>query len=65
MKQRNREPVRLGIDIQVDSIAMQKLWTFVDLAKGEVSAIGTVETIKNESTGQICILRVTDFHLMQ
>ena len=64
MKQRNREPARLGIDIQVDSIAMQKLWTFVDLAKGELSAIGTVDTIKDESTGQITVLRVTDFHLL-
>lgn len=58
MKQ--RESVRLGITIQVDTIAMQKLWTWVDIAKGEVSALGIVETIAADDT----TLRITDFILL-
>ncbi len=60
MKQ--REPVQLGIKIQVDAIAMQKLWTWVAMAKGEVSAIGTVNVIEED---EVTILRVTDFHLLK
>ncbi len=59
MKQ--RKPVQLGIKIQVDAIAMQKLWTWVHMAKGEVSALGTVEVIETSDT----ILRITDFYLLK
>jgi hypothetical protein len=40
---------------------MQKPWTWIDLANGEVSAIGTVDVIEDEVT----ILRVTDFFLLK
>jgi len=48
---------QLDIKIQVDALAFVKLMTWVELAKGEVSAIGLVESLPG-------ILRVTDFVLL-
>ena len=60
-----REPVELGIKIQVDVIAMQKLWCCTEMARGEVSALGLVEEIRAEVNGKIIALRVTDFFLVK
>ena len=60
-----RDPLQLGIKIQVDVVAMQKLWLWTDLADGEVSALGLVEEIRDETSGLISILRVTDFFLIK
>jgi len=59
-----RDPVELGIKIQVEATAMQKLWLWTDIAQGEVSALGLVEEIRDE-TGSISALRVTDFFLVK
>lgn len=59
-----RDPVQLGIKIQVDGLAMQKFWQWVDLAKGEVSALGLVDEIRDDQTGMITALRVTDILLV-
>lgn len=53
------------IKITMDLIAWQKLRVWTDLAKGEVSALGTVETIIDDNTGQIEELRITDFFLVK
>lgn len=63
MKQ--RDPLQLGIKIQVDVVAMQKLWLWADMADGEVSALGLVEDIRDENTGLISVLRITDFLLLK
>jgi len=60
-----RDPVELGIKIQVEAVAMQKLWLWVDIAQGEVSALGLVEEIHDEGTAAISALRVTDFFLVK
>ena len=60
-----RDPVQLGIKIQIDTVAMQKLWAWTDLARGEVSCLGLIEEIRDESTGLITALRVTDFFLVK
>ena len=46
MKQ--REKVQLDIKVQISAEAMQKLWLWTDIAKGEVSALGLVEEIRDE-----------------
>ena len=63
MKQ--RDPLQLGIKIQVDAVAMQKLWLWADMADGEVSALGLVEDIRDENSGLISVLRITDFFLLK
>lgn len=60
-----REPVQLGIKIQVDAPAWQKLCCWVELAQGEVSALGLVDEIRDADTGLIRALRVTDFRLVK
>jgi hypothetical protein len=60
-----REPVQLGIKIQVDAVAMMKFWHWVDMAKGEVSALGLVDEIRDADTGMITALLVTDFFLVK
>ncbi len=60
-----RDPIQLGIKIQVDAIAMQKFWQWVDLAKGEVSALGLVDEIRDDQTGMVTALRVTDMLLVK
>jgi hypothetical protein len=60
-----REPVELGIKIQVDVVALQKLWLWTDCAKGEVSALGLVEEILDAGSGAVNALRVTDFFLVR
>jgi hypothetical protein len=62
---KSRDPVQLSLHVQVDSVAMQKFWQFVELAKGEVSALGLVEEIRDESTGLITSLLVNDFLLVK
>ena len=58
-----RDPVQLGIKIQVDAVAYQKLLCWTDVAKGEVSCLGLVEEIRDADTGMITALLVTDFFL--
>jgi len=60
-----RDPVELGIKIQVEAAAMQKLRLWTDIAQGEVSALGLVEEIHDEGTGAISALRVMDFFLVK
>jgi len=60
-----RDPAELGIKIQVEAAAMQKLWLWTDIAQGEVSALGLVEEIRDEGAGAISALLVTDFFLMK
>ncbi len=45
------------LKIQISAIALQKLWLWTDLAKGEVAAFGLVDELPG-------ILRVTDFLLI-
>ncbi len=65
MNSKQRDPVDLGMKIQVDATAMQKLWLWTGLAQGEVSALGLVDEIRNEDTGAIVTLKVTDFFLVK
>jgi hypothetical protein len=58
------ESVQLGIQIEVDMVAMQKLWLWTDMAQGEVSALGLVDEIMDEDIGRIVSLRVIDFLLV-
>ncbi|HEY3294964.1 MAG TPA: hypothetical protein VGL38_05980 [bacterium] len=60
-----RDPVQLGIRIQIDAVAMQKLWTWTEVARGEVSALGLVEEIRNVDSGAITALLVTDLFLVK
>ena len=64
-KNKQRDPVQLGVRIQIDAIAMQKLWTWTDVARGEVSALGIVEEIRNADSGSITALLVTDMFLVK
>jgi hypothetical protein len=64
-KKQQREPVQLGIKMQVDALAMQKIWQWVDLAKGEVSALGLVEDVRDAENGAVTALIVTDFFLVK
>jgi hypothetical protein len=64
-KNRQRDPVQLGIRIQIDAVAMQKLWTWTDVAHGEVSALGLVEEIRDADSGAITALLVTDMFLVK
>jgi hypothetical protein len=64
-KKPQRDPVQLGIKIQVDALAMQKMWQWVDLAKGEVSALGLVEDVRDADSGAVTALIVTDFFLVK
>jgi len=60
-----RNPAKLGIRVQVDVQALAKLWLWVDLAAGEVSALGLVDEITNPKTGNLAALRITDFLLVK
>lgn len=60
-----RERVQLGIKIQVDAVAMQKLWLWADIAKGEFSCLGLVDDIRDANTGAVTALVVTDFILIK
>jgi hypothetical protein len=62
---KQRDPVQLSLRVCVDSVAMQKFWQYVELAHGEVSALGLVEEIRDESTGLITSLLVNDFLLVK
>jgi hypothetical protein len=59
----SREPVQLGVKLQVEATAYQKFMYWVDMARAEVSALGLVDEIRDADTGMITALRVTDFHL--
>jgi len=48
---------QLDVKFQVDALAWTKLMTWVEMAKGEVSAIGLVDSTPG-------LLRVTDFKLL-
>lgn len=60
-----RQPVDAGIRIQVEATAMQKLWLWTDIAKGEVSCLGLVDEVVNADTKRITALVVTDFFLVK
>jgi len=60
-----REPVQLSIRVQVEALAMAKFWSFVDIAKGEVSCLGIVEEIKDADSGAVSALLVRDFFLVK
>ncbi|NQU06671.1 MAG: hypothetical protein HQ568_11305 [Calditrichaeota bacterium] len=62
MKQ--HEPVKLDITVQVSAVAIQKIMVWTGIAKGEVSALGLVEEIRDEDTGAVETLRVTDVFLV-
>ena len=64
-KKQQREPVQLGIKVQVDALALQKMWQWVDLAKGEVSALGLVEDVRNADSGAVTSLIISDFFLVK
>jgi hypothetical protein len=64
-KKQQREPVQLGIKVQVDALALAKMWQWVDLAKGEVSALGLVEDVRDADSGSVTALIVTDFFLVK
>lgn len=61
--QQRREPVQLGIRVQIDAVAMAKFWNWVDIAKGEVSCLGIVDEIKDADSGTVSALLVTDLFL--
>jgi hypothetical protein len=60
-----RDPVQAGIRIQIDATAMQKLWLWTEMAKGEVSALGLVDEIRDAVSGTVSSLLVTDFFLVK
>ncbi len=60
-----RQPVDAGIKIQVEATAMQKLWLWTDMAKGEVSCLGLVDEVVNADSKRITSLVVTDFFLVK
>ena len=60
-----REPAQIGIRIQVDATAYQKLLCWVDVARHEVSALGLVSEVRDTDTGLITGLIVTDFFLVK
>lgn len=62
---KQRDPVQLGIRVQVEAVAMAKFWSYVDIAKGEVSCLGTVEEIKDADSGAVNTLLVTDLFLVK
>jgi hypothetical protein len=60
-----REPVQLGVRVQVDAVAMAKFWSWVDIAKGEVSCLGIVEEVRDADSGAVSALLVTDLFLLK
>lgn len=64
-KNQLRERVQLGIKIQVDAVAMQKLWLWTDMARGEFSCLGLIDDIRDVNTGAVTALIVTDFILIK
>lgn len=61
--QSRRDPQKLDIRIEVYIRALSKFWLWVDMAQGEVSALGMVEEVFDEKTGDLYALRITDFFL--
>lgn len=64
-KNQSRERVQLGIKVQVDAVAMQKLWLWTDIAKGEFSCLGLVDEKRDADTGAVTALVVTDVFLVK
>jgi hypothetical protein len=60
----SREPLQLAVKLQVEATAYQKFMHWVELARGEVSAFGLVDEIRDANTGMITSLLVTDFLLV-
>jgi hypothetical protein len=60
-----RDPVQTGIRMQIEAVALQKLWLWTEMAKGEVSALGIVEEIRDVSSRAVTALLVTDFFLVK
>ncbi|HEY3295674.1 MAG TPA: hypothetical protein VGL38_09550 [bacterium] len=60
-----RDPVQLSIRVEVEAVAMAKFWAWVDIAKGEVSALGLVEEILDANSGAVSTLLVTEFFLLK
>jgi len=62
---KQREPVQLDIKVQISAEAIQKIRIWTDIAKGEVSALGLVDEIRDEDSGAVETLRVTDVFLVK
>ncbi|HEY3294035.1 MAG TPA: hypothetical protein VGL38_01200 [bacterium] len=60
-----REPVQLGIRVQIGALAYQRFLSWVDIAKGEVSCLGLVDEIHDADSGAVTALLVTDFFLVK
>jgi hypothetical protein len=60
----SRDPVQLGLRIQINATAYQKFMHWVEMARGEISALGLVDEIRDANTGLITALLVTDFLLV-
>ncbi|MCB9367508.1 MAG: hypothetical protein H6507_00130 [Calditrichaeota bacterium] len=65
LQRTQRQPVDAGIKIQVEATAMQKLWLWTDMAKGEVSCLGLVDEVVDADSKRITALVVTDFFLVK
>jgi hypothetical protein len=59
-----RQPVDAGMKIQVEATAMQKLWLWTDIAKGEVSCLGFVDEVVSTTPAHTALV-VTDFFLVK
>ena len=64
-QKRERNPVKLGIAIEIEVLVAQKIWMWTELASGEVSALGMVEELRDTQTGIVAGLRVTDIFLIK
>ena len=65
LKNQLRDRTQLGVQIKVDAVAMQKLWLWTDMAKGEFSCLGLVDDIRDANTGAVTALIITDFILIK
>ena len=65
LQRTQRQPVDAGIKIQVEATAMQKLWLWTDMAKGEASCLGLVDEVVNADSKRITSLVVKDFFLVK
>lgn len=57
--------VVLNIKVQFSLTAVQKLWYWTDLARGEFSALGEVESVLDSESGRLIALRIVDLHLVR
>ncbi len=65
LQRTQRQAVDSGLKIQVEATAMQKLWLWTDMAKGEVSCLGIVDEVVNADSKRLTALVVCDFFLIK